>query len=443
MPEDIIPLPSAKFRCTIVHISPSAGEDTRLTTEPLTMCLRADGRVRFQAEVPLIKWRTSALRQVRARCLRKDSSIEGTCCSDGHFVLRAVPAVYSTAEEEEQRSWMLAGRLMPPCSISGSVSRLGQQEGRFEVVVETIELPSDGASSGLSKKQHPQPATWDLALSVMKWLKAHQPKQMQQNEEEGEQEESRSDFSTYLPTEAIGQVIFLLPVSSVASLSACSRMFHWLCSSAWVWKRLFYSDFLQPRHLLREPPTHRQLPPKQQKRPGLADLSEGFSTSIETAETIWNSWPWPVPGEVGGEGKGKQGTDVHWKQRYKQMLQQEGLDWLVLNEGDFVLNGYTRNDSAPSKNITRAEGIRLRLKHGLVWAEMSYLSGSRYNPTAGAVWIGCYSAATREIWWREKYLTHPGLFHYTGRVIDHRTIKGTYRWDANQACGSFLFQLAE
>jgi hypothetical protein len=58
------------------------------------------------------------------------------------------------------------------------------------------------------------------------------------------------------------------------------------------------------------------------------------------------------------------------------------------------------------------------------------------------VWIGRYDRRSRRIEWRERYATHNGLFHYTGQVVDHHTITGTYRWDANGATGTFEYYLA-
>jgi hypothetical protein len=60
-----------------------------------------------------------------------------------------------------------------------------------------------------------------------------------------------------------------------------------------------------------------------------------------------------------------------------------------------------------------------------------------------AVWVGRYDRASRVIEWRERYATHSGLFHYTGRVVDHHTITGTYRWDVNSARGTFELHLAQ
>jgi hypothetical protein len=46
--------------------------------------------------------------------------------------------------------------------------------------------------------------------------------------------------------------------------------------------------------------------------------------------------------------------------------------------------------------VTRVQGTRLRLQHGLLWAEMQYSSGSSYNRQTGGTALVTASPALRE-----------------------------------------------
>jgi hypothetical protein len=60
-----------------------------------------------------------------------------------------------------------------------------------------------------------------------------------------------------------------------------------------------------------------------------------------------------------------------------------------------------------------------------------------------ALWVGRSDPELRQLEWKERYMTHGGLFHYKGQVVDHFTITGTYRWDVNGATGTFQLHLAQ
>ncbi|ELR24506.1 uncharacterized protein ACA1_105360 [Acanthamoeba castellanii str. Neff] len=166
----------------------------------------------------------------------------------------------------------------------------------------------------------------------------------------------------------------------------------------------------------------------------IEDLREGFSTPVAD--------PWPTttpPGLPALVNDDSENEEVDWKRRYELATRKDSdyLSSLVINDGLYIVDGHTQN-SASSGNVTRVQGTRLRLQHGLLWAEMQYSSGSSYNRQTGAVWVGRYDRASRVVEWRER-----GLFHYTGRVVDHHTITGTYRWDVNGATGTFELHLAQ
>jgi hypothetical protein len=322
---EIYPAHTTPFDCS------ANSANARFSSTEFRLCLLADGRLRM-ADSPAARvyWypydqgRSPGVASAAGDApLRSDVGWNGVCTTDGHVTLDI---------DDGQR--LLAGHLLPPCSIAGSLTSSTSQGGRFEVNISYIELPGDGNSR--------RAGTWDELLGLLRQLRMYERRlhvAAAAATGKGVGTESAVDFSSYLPLEAMFAVCSFLSVPDVLSLGACSQVLRHICTDPWLWKQIYGRRF--GTHTLLVPLNDDASDAEEtQQQHEIEELHEGFDTPVAEAKRMWSGQAWPSLPPYTGDPDNSEDED-DWLGRYKSAITMNSLvqTGLVVNEGLFILDG--------------------------------------------------------------------------------------------------------
>jgi hypothetical protein len=330
----------ARLVCIATEIYPEGeGEDLRYCTKAFALYLTPDGRLRTDEASSGSSLPWYALGNERTVVRTDEGGWRGVCSSDGHVTLQASGSLPKAQAQAQTTTVdrLLAGRLLPPCSLAGTVTTTSSAAaGRFEIVIVSVELVAAG--------QPAVPATWDHLLGLLKRLRAYERSQGSTAGQGGHGDDGGGvDFSAYLPLEAIFSVCSFLPVFGVQSLGRCSHVFHRICSDPWLWKQLYQRRFGPHTLLVPQVAAAGSDDPRAQQA-AIEDLREGFSTPVADVRSIWNRQPWPTttpPGLPALVNDDSENEEVDWKRRYELATRKDYdyLSSLVINDGLYIVDG--------------------------------------------------------------------------------------------------------
>ncbi|ELR24508.1 uncharacterized protein ACA1_105480 [Acanthamoeba castellanii str. Neff] len=134
----------ARLVCIATEIYPEGeGEDLRYCTKAFALYLTADGRLRTDEPSSGSSLPWYALGNEHTVVRTDEGGWRGVCSSDGHVTLQASGSLPKAQAQPQTTTVdrLLAGRLLPPCSLAGTVTTTSAAApGRFEIVIVSVEL---------------------------------------------------------------------------------------------------------------------------------------------------------------------------------------------------------------------------------------------------------------------------------------------------------------